>query len=94
MEIQTLTFSVCLKMIVMVNKIVKALQSSKDSALGQVTRIVKCSYRHLMLALTSNALRKLKANDKKPKMFKLELLDWPKSSFRIFCVMEKPKRTF
>lgn len=46
-------------------------KSSKDSELGQVKRIVKYSCGCLMLALTSNAFRKLKANNnnnnKKPK---------------------------
>lgn len=72
-----LVFSVCLKMFVTVNKIVKALQASKDSELGQVKRIAKYSCGRLMLALTSNAFRRLKANKnnkKTPKKFKLEIL--------------------
>ena len=56
-------------MFVTVNKIVKALQASKDSELGQVKRTAKHSCGCRMLALTSNAFRKLKANNnnnKKP----------------------------
>jgi len=55
-------------MFVTVNKIVKALQASEDSELGQVKRTAKYSCGCRMLALTSNAFRKLKANNnnKKP----------------------------
>lgn len=53
-------------------------KSSKDSELGQVKRIAKYSCGCLMLALTSNAFRKLKANNnnnkKNPKKFKLEIV--------------------
>ena len=52
------------EMFTRVNKIVKALKPSKHSELGQVKRILKSSYRHIMLAFTTEAHRKLKANDK------------------------------
>lgn len=52
------------EMFIIVNTIVKALKPSKDSEFGQVKRILKRSYTHLMLAFTTEAHRKLKANDK------------------------------
>lgn len=59
-----LLFSLCLKMFIIVNKFVKALKPSKNWELDQAKRILKGSYRHLMLAFTTNAHRKLKADDK------------------------------
>lgn len=57
-------FSICLKMFIIINKIVKALKPSKDSELAQVGRILRCSHRHLSLVFARDALSRLKANDK------------------------------
>lgn len=47
MGIWMLTSSLGLQMFIIVNKIVKARKPSKDPELGQVKRILTCSYRQM-----------------------------------------------